>query len=257
MNLQLQVGVYMRNYKLIPYTLLVSISVFSLFYFIAKPLENIPAVENAVLKPPVETVSNLYRSIELGEWEKISDLFIQSEWQKINEQGYLKKWEVSMERDSSLDFVSFVILELKEEDKKHISLVGRAVWVSEKNMYPDETQQIKLQLLDGSWVISEMKLIPAVDMVSEFFSLVSTSNWEAAGKYVTKDILSLSQIQYSSVQLVNFIPEDFAVKETMAWVSGKLVINQGHLRVVSVDVQLTKTNGKWQINQIISDLSPK
>ena len=247
----------MRSYRLIPYTLLVSISIFSLFYFTVNPLKNIPAAENAVLKPPVETVSNLYRSIERGDWEKISDFFTQSEWQKIKEQGYLKKWMSSIERDSSLDFVSFVILNHKEEDQARVSMVGRAVWVSENNMHPDETQHIRLQLIDGSWVISEMKLIPAVDMVSEFFSHVSTSNWEAAEKYITKDSLSILRIQYSGIQLINYIPEDFAVKETMAWVSGKLVIDQGHPRVVSVDVQLSKANGKWHINKIISDLSTK
>lgn len=234
----------------IPGVLISSIVFFSILYFNANPGTIQPAVEVPDASHPLVTVSDMYRHIEQGDWRTVKNFVSNQVWQELNTSGFREKWQNLQADDSSLDFVSFVVMKLERKSDTITDVLGRAVWVAKDRVVPDETQQITLRLINDNWIITGIKFYPAVDQVGKFFSAVSLGDWQSAAGYVSQPVMATIRAQALPLKQANFIAEDFAVNEEQAWVKGKLVTGGSKPRVVPVSARLKKADDRWQIIKI-------
>lgn len=232
--------------------MLISTVIFGGLYFRANPFPVAPVSIFRAVDHPLAAVSEVYRSVEQSNWSKVRELTSQQVWTNLNENGFRKYWQGLLAKDSSLDYVSFVVMRWEKENDFSAWVLGRAVWVSSKRIIPDNTQKITLRLENNHWIISDIQFFPAVDQVGKFFTAVSQNNWETAGELANDKAIMTMKAQNSNLSKSRYITDDFAIAKNKAWVKGKLITGGKEPAVMQVHVQLNKNAGnKWYITKIV------
>jgi len=243
----------------VPGMILFSIAIFSTLYIHGNPLPARSGNATSTISHPLAAVSSMYRSVEQGDWHRLERKISQQAWDKLNKSGFLKYWQLQLAKDSSIDYVSFVVMRWGEADSDTTWVLGRAVWVSAKDVIPDTTQKVILKKSKNNWLIDDIIFYPVVDQVGQFFAAVSQQNWDAAGDLAGEAaVLSvMSRQQFKGI--MRYLPEDFAVVDGEAWVKGQLVTGQPDDAIIQeVNVHLKKHDGReWRITDIVGTAAEK
>lgn len=215
---------------------------------------------------PYDAIYQYYKALEANNWDLIQSLTTRSLWEYIQTSGFRESWEKRLENDPTLKFELFIVKKQSIDlDEGEGWVMGKADWTSQRTNVPDDNRTIFFEKQGGSWVISKVISLPAVEVVDDFYEAVNAGNLIKAEQLTTRqywgklvaagviDGIERDRRRIFKGVYVVFLVNDFTQKKDEAWVKGDVSFNPltPRGREVSVNVHVVKVDGEWKINKIV------
>lgn len=254
--------------------LIIGLSALALFSFLLNTYQNtgspVIPVQNQFLRieteTPYDAIYQYYKALEGKNWDLVQALTTPGLWRYIQTSGFRQNWEKRFAADPTLKFVLFIVKKQSiDADAGEGWVMGKVDWSSERGNVPDDNRTVFVVKEKGSWIISKVISLPAVEVVDDFYEAINAGDLSKAQQLTTReyweklaaagivDNLKKDKRRFFGGVYVVFSVDDFSEKKKEAWVKGDVSFKPltRQSKEYSVNVHVVRRDNQWKIDKIV------